>query len=77
MPEVENLFVADSHIAQIMSGLTELTEATDSVAAEIEFRTAAIQILKAAVKSGLISISAYGHIIKAAEEINEEQKGTI
>ncbi len=77
MPEMENLFMADSHIAQIMSGLTELTELADGVEAEIEFRTAAIKILKAAVKAGLISLEAYGHIIKSAEEMNEEQKRTL
>jgi hypothetical protein len=78
MPEMENLLMSDSHIAQIMSGLVELTElAGENVEVEIAFREAAIQILKTAVKAGLISLSAYGHIIKAAEEMNEEQKRTL
>ena len=78
MPEMENLLMSDSHIAQIMSGLVELTElAGDNAEAEIAFREAAIQVLKTAVKAGLISLAAYGHIIKAAEEMNEEQKRTL
>ena len=78
MPEMNDLLISDSHIAQIMSGLVELTElAGENAEAEIEFRESAIKILKAAVKAGLISLSAYGHIIKAAEQMNEEQKRTL
>ena len=78
MPEMENLLITDSHIAQIMSGLVELTELVgDNAEAEIAFREADIQILKTAVKAGLISLAAYSHIIKAAEEMNEEQKRTL